>query len=208
MTVQFPLALKLWHTAFVATLVPVYWRRYGPGNFLWFSDVALLLSVPALWRQHRLLASTQAIAVAVPETIWTIDFVIGLVRGPASAAGDESRFGAEGRTAIGLAEYMFDKRLSRPLRALSLFHLWLPPMLIWMVSRLGYDRRALPVQTIVGSIVLIASYQLTAPKENVNWVFGIGGQPKRRRPSRLLAALVLFPIVFYVPAHLIFKRTF
>jgi hypothetical protein len=200
---EFPLALKLGHTAFVTVLVPVYWRYYGPGNFLWFSDVALLLSVPALWRGDRLLTSTQAIAVAVPETGWTIDFTIGLVRHSAQ------RRGAKGpRTPIGLAEYMFDHRLPRPLRAMSLFHLWLPPLLVWMVSRLGYDKRALPVQTIFGSAVLIASYRLTAPGENVNWVFGIGGAPKRRRPSRLLAALLLFPVVFYTPAHLIFSRLF
>lgn len=191
---EFPLALKLGHTAFVTALVPVYWRYYGPGNFLWFSDVALLLSVPALWRSDRLLTSTQAIAVAVPETVWTIDFTSGRVR--------------RGRTAIGLAQYMFDHRLPRPLRAMSLFHLWLPPLLVWMVSRLGYDRRALPVQMLLGSGVLIASYQMTEPKENVNWVFGIGTAPKRRQPSRLIAALVLFPLVFYAPAHLILSRVF
>lgn len=91
---------------------------------------------------------------------------------------------------------------------MSLFHLWLPPLLIWMLSRLGYDKRALPVQTIFGSAVLIASYRLTAPEENVNWVFGIGAVQKNRRPGRLIAALVLFPLVFYAPAHLIFKRVF
>ena len=172
-------------------LVPVYWRHYGPGNFLWFSDVALLLSVPALWRGDRLLASTQAIAVAVPESAWTIDFGVGLVRG---------------RTAIGLAEYMFDRRWPLPLRALSLFHLWLPALLIWMVCRLGYDKRALPIQTLIGSGVLVSSYALTDPKDNVNWVFGIGTASKRRRPAMLFAALLLFPVMFYAPAHLLLTR--
>jgi hypothetical protein len=201
---NFPLTLKIGHTAFVDVLIPVYWRHYGPGNFLWFSDVALLVSVPALWRGDRsatptrlprwgprLLASTQAIAVAVPESAWTIDFGIGLVRG---------------RTAIGLAEYMFDSRWPLPLRALSLFHLWLPALLIWMVCRLGYDKRALPIQTLIGSGVLVASYVLTEPKDNVNWVFGIGTAPKRRRPAILFAALLLFPLMFYAPAHVVLRR--
>jgi hypothetical protein len=26
----------------VAIILPVYLKRYGPGNFLWFSDIALL----------------------------------------------------------------------------------------------------------------------------------------------------------------------
>lgn len=185
------LAVKIGHTAFVAVLIPPYWRHYGPGNFLWFSDVALLLSVPALWRNDRLLASTQAIAVMVPETVWALDFSTGLVRG---------------RTAVGLAGYMFDKRWPRWLRALSLFHLWLPALLVWMTCRLGYDARALPAQTMLGSGVLAAAYYLTDPNENVNWVFGLGDAPKRRTPGRLLAAMLLFPLAFYVPSHLLLSR--
>jgi len=190
---RLPAAVKVGHTAFVCGLVPVYWRHYGPGNFLWFSDVALLLTVPALWREDRLLTSTQALAVAVPETVWAADFATGLARG---------------RTAVGLAQYMFDPDLPRGLRALSLFHLWLPPLLVWMVSRLGYERGALAVQTTFGSGILVASYLLTSPDQNVNWVFGIGRQPKRRQPRRLAAALLLFPVCFYAPAHWIFMRLF
>jgi len=37
-----PLGLKIIYTLFVCALVPVYWRQYGPANFLWFSDIALL----------------------------------------------------------------------------------------------------------------------------------------------------------------------
>jgi hypothetical protein len=104
-----PRTLKVAHTAFVAVLVPTYWRHYGPGNFLWFSDVALLTSVPALWLESPRLASTQAVAVLVPETLWLVDYGVGLVAG---------------RTPIGLASYMFDRRLSRFVRGLSLFHVW------------------------------------------------------------------------------------
>lgn len=39
-----PRWVKATHTGFVAVLIPTYWRHYGPGNFLWFSDVALLTS--------------------------------------------------------------------------------------------------------------------------------------------------------------------
>jgi len=37
-----PLGLKVVYTLFVCALVPIYWREYGPANFLWFSDIALL----------------------------------------------------------------------------------------------------------------------------------------------------------------------
>src|SRR5260370_33967266 len=58
-----PLLLKLVVTMFVAVLVPIYWRYYGPGNFLWFSDLALFLTLAALWLESPLLASTQAVSV-------------------------------------------------------------------------------------------------------------------------------------------------
>ena len=47
-----PLSLKLIYTLFVCALVPIYWRKYGPANFLWFSDIALLVLVPALWLEN------------------------------------------------------------------------------------------------------------------------------------------------------------
>jgi hypothetical protein len=57
------LGLKIVYTLFVCALVPIYWRQYGPANFLWFSDIALLALVPALWFENALLASMMALAV-------------------------------------------------------------------------------------------------------------------------------------------------
>ena len=53
---QIPLTVKILYTLFVCILVPTYWRRYGLANFLWFSDLALLLTMVALWLENRLLA--------------------------------------------------------------------------------------------------------------------------------------------------------
>jgi hypothetical protein len=58
-----PLGLKVVYTIFVCALVPIYWREYGPANFLWFSDIALLALVPALWLENALLVSMLAISV-------------------------------------------------------------------------------------------------------------------------------------------------
>ena len=69
-----PLWLKITYTVFVCVLVPVYWRQYGPTNFLWFSDIALLALVPALWLESPLLVSMMALAVLVPELAWNIDY--------------------------------------------------------------------------------------------------------------------------------------
>src|SRR5437763_3475024 len=72
---RIPLWLKLAYTAFVAAIVPVYVRQYGWRNFLWFSDVALFLTLPALWLAHPLPASMQAVSITVPETGWAIDLI-------------------------------------------------------------------------------------------------------------------------------------
>jgi hypothetical protein len=52
-----PLWLKVAFTVFVAVLVPIYWREYGPANFLWFSDIALFAIVVGLWTGHPLPAA-------------------------------------------------------------------------------------------------------------------------------------------------------
>lgn len=192
---RIPRGLKAAHTAFVAVLVPTYARQYGPGNFLWFSDVALLASAPALWFELPLLASTQAAGVLVPESLWLVDFGSGMVAG---------------RYPIGLASYMSDRRIPRFVRALSLFHLWLTPVLVLIVSRAGYDRRAFRYQTLITWVILLASWRLTKPEDNVNWVYS---RPEQIRSPAARAGFVLLlmaalPVVFQLPAHLLLKRFF
>jgi hypothetical protein len=62
-----PFGLKITYTVFVCALVPIYWRQYGPANFLWFSDIALLVLVPALWLENALLVSMMAVSVVFFE---------------------------------------------------------------------------------------------------------------------------------------------
>jgi hypothetical protein len=178
-----PLWLKLSYSAFVAVLVPIYTRQYGWGNFLWFSDVALLLGCVAIWLEHPLLASTQAVAVVIPEAFWILEFVLRLTTGT---------------RLLGLTDYMFDESIPRFVRALSLFHVWLPCVLVWVVWRLGYDRRAFLIQTGLGMIVLVLSYLLTSPEDNVNWVHRWGSI---RGLSAFLLSAIVFPFLFYLPAH-------
>lgn len=187
--------LKIAYTLFICVLVPVYWVRYGPGNFLWFSDIALFTTAAALWLESSLLASMMALSVIVLESVWIIDFLIGLI---------------SGSSVTGLSAYMFDSKISVPIRALSLFHVVLPVILVWLLYRFGYDTRALIAQTVLAWIVLPASYFLTKPSENVNWVYGPGGRPQKWIPAPLYLILLMlaFPIVLYLPTHFLLKRLF
>lgn len=190
-----PLWVKISYTLFVCLIVPVYWRKYGPANFLWFSDIALLVTVPALWLESSLLASMMALAVVLPELAWNIDFFVRWTTG---------------RSAVGLSAYMFDPAIPRFLRALSLFHVGLPVLLIWMLQRLGYDSRALLAQTLVATVVLPLSYYFSDPRQNVNWVHGLGDKPRTRvaAPRFLIVLMIIFPLVIYLPTHLVFDKVF
>jgi hypothetical protein len=190
-----PISLKIAYTLFVCLLVPIYWRQYGLVNFLWFSDIALLVLVPALWLESPLLISMMALAVVLPELAWNVDYFFRL---------------ATGVSLIGLTSYMFDATIPPFIRGLSLFHVALPVLLIWMLSRLGYDGRALLWQTLVAAAVLPLSYFLSNPRENVNWVYGLGEKPQTKVPAPLfvLFLMLLFPVGVYLPTHLLLDRIF
>jgi hypothetical protein len=190
-----PLSLKVAYTLFVCALVPIYWRRYGTANFLWFSDIALLALVPALWLENALLVSMMAVSVVFCEALWNIDFFFRL---------------AIGKSLIGLSAYVFDPRIPLFIRGLSGFHIVLPLLLLWMLHRLGYDQRAFLWQTVVALVVLPLSYLVSNAQENVNWVYGFGQNPQRILPAPLFVILLmlLFPLVVYLPTHLLFVRIF
>lgn len=60
---KIPLVAKVAGTAFLAVLLPVYWRAYGPTNFLWFCDAALLLTVAGMWLESPLLISMCSVGI-------------------------------------------------------------------------------------------------------------------------------------------------
>lgn len=190
----FPLSLKLAYTLFVFILFPFYLKKYGWANFLWFSDVTLFVSLLALWIESSMLASMMAVASLIPELAWNIEFFGRLIL----------KFKGSG-----LTDYMFDKKKPRYLRALSLFHIFLPVLIVWMIFELGYDSKAIYVQTLFSWFILILSYKFSPVEENINWVFGFGKPQTRLQPLVYLALLmILLPLVIYLPTHLILKTLF
>lgn len=187
--------IKIAFTVFVLVLVPVYWRHWGPTNFLWFSDVALILCVPALWMESSLLASMMAVGVLLPEIYWNIELLIRLLTG---------------RSLAGLTDYMFDRGRPLYLRLLSLFHVALPAVLILMLTRLGYDSRALYFQIFFALVILILTYNVTVPEKNINWVYGFGKSPQHKLDSRLFLCIVIvsYCIFIFLPTHFLLNWIF
>jgi hypothetical protein len=190
-----PLWIKVAYTVIALITVAVYTLKYPLGNFLWFSDIALLVTTAALWLESPLLASMMAIGTLLPEMLWNVSFFGQLLTG---------------RPVSGLTDYMFDTRLPRYLRALSLFHVVLPVLLLWLIARLGYDPRALIAQTALAWIVLPLCYRFTDPKDNVNWVFGFRGRPQTRLPPLVYLGLLMiaFPALIHFPTHLLLQQLF
>ena len=76
-----PLWLKVSYTVFTAMTVAVYLKKYPLWNFLWFSDIALIATVPALWLGNSLIASMMLVGVLLPELLWNGAFFVRLVTG-------------------------------------------------------------------------------------------------------------------------------
>ncbi len=187
-----PFSITLIYTLFVCVLVPLYWRQYGPANFLWFSDLALFIGLAAIWLESSLLASTQAVSVFLLELLWNIEFFAGLITG---------------KQILGLAGYMFKADKPLWLRGLSLFHVPLPVILLWQVCCFGYDMRAWIAQTTLFWLVVPICFFFTRPEENINWVFGPGNQPQRKIPAGVYLILLLIgaPLFIYLPTHLLLR---
>lgn len=186
-----PLWIKLGYSLFIAVLVPVYWHHYGPANFLWGSDIALFLVLLSLWSAKPLPNSMMAISVLPFEIAWIVDF-------------------AAGSRLLGMAAYMFEPERPLYLRALSLFHVLLPVMIVFLLRRLGFDAKALRAQTLLTWVVLPATYLLTDPADNINRVFGLSDGPQQLvHPLVYLAAqMIVLPVAVYWPCHHLMRRLF
>ena len=162
---QIPLVLKLIVTLWVAVLIPHYWRT-TPLTFLWFCDAALLLSTLGLWLESRLLVSMAAVGSSWWMLLWVVDVLVHLIVGVRTMP-----------LPLGMANYMFEPEFSHFTRIISLYHGWLPFVLLWGVRRLGYDRRAVWAQTGFAWLLLLLSYGLTSdphgPAGNLNMVYGL-----------------------------------
>lgn len=198
-----PMWLKITYTAFMAVLIPVYWYHYGPANFLYFCDIALLLTLAGVWLEKPLLVSLPAVGILLPQALWCVDYIVQLC----------------GFKMTGMTAYMFDEARPLFLRGLSLFHGWLPFLLLFLVFRLGYDRRALKGWTATTVALCLIAFFLLPPAgavlpdpnlpRNVNYVFGMDdAQPQTWMSAELYLVtwMAMLTILAYLPTHLLLKK--
>ena len=188
---RIPLWLKLAWTAWIFVWVPVYWRQYGAQNFLYFCDLGNLLITLGLWLESRLIFSWQAVGLLVFQTLYAVDLMVALVFG---------------KHLLGGTEYMFDPAIPLSVRLLGLYHLAVPPLLLWAVNRLGYDRSAWKYQIFTTCIVVPSNF-FWRPAYNVNFARGIRHE-QHLMPGwlYLLGYLLVASLFVYWPTHWMLAR--
>jgi hypothetical protein len=197
-----PLGLKLAYTAFMVVLVPVYLHFYGPTNFLYFCDIALILTLIAIWPENTLIISMCAIGIVIPQAVWVVDFLVNL----------------GGFSLTGMTDYMFQSNHSLSLRLLSLFHGWMPFLLLYLVWKIGYDRRALwPWTGLFWAVMLVCFFFMPPPTPdpgltpvNINYVWGMRDtEAQTMLPAWLwlVSLMIGVPLFVFMPTHFIFSLT-
>ena len=198
---RLPLWLKPAYTAFMALLVPVYWYYYGPTNFLYFCDIALFLTLAGIWLESPLLISMCAVGILAPQALWVLDFALNFI----------------GISILGITDYMFKHENSLFLRALSLFHGWLPFLLAWLVWRLGYEKGGFWAWTVLAWVLMLICFFLMPPPNpnpgltpvNINYVWGPSDTAAQTfvHPYVWFAGMMIgLPLILFWPAHLILAR--
>ena len=185
---RIPRWLQIVFTGWILIWIPLYISFYGPQNFLWICDLCNFIILIALWTENRLLFSSQIVAVLIIDVLWSIDVASAILTGT---------------HIIGGTEYMFNPAIPGYIRLMSLFHVFTPPLLIYAVLRLGYDRRGIMLQSGLTWIVLLLTFLYTEPVHDINWVFGLFGKQQTFLDPWLYLFLTMlgYPLIIYLPTH-------
>ena len=180
--------------AWLAVWLPVYLQVYGPANLLFLCDLAAILTCIGLWRGSAVLLSSQAVSSLVVDAVWVADVLARIV---------------SGRHLIGGTEYMWDPQIPLFVRSLSLFHVGLPILLLWALRHVGYDRRALALQSAL-AVVATAAARFTSPEANIDYAFT---DPFLKRawgppPVHVVAMVGGLVALVYWPTHVVLARLF
>jgi len=178
----------------LAVYVPSYTMAYGLANFLFLCNLAVFLIAAGLWAGSALLLSSQAVGILVVSLVWTADFALRILTGTHW---------------IGGTEYMWDPKWPLFPRALSLYHVATPFVLLHGLRRLGYDRRGYLLQCAIAVAGLIAG-RLLGPDANVNGAFADPMFKRAWGPPPIHMAVVAgaLTLVVYPLTHLLLKRAY
>jgi hypothetical protein len=190
---RIPLAMRVGFTLWMLFWAPNMLLVQGPQNFLWLCNAAMFLILYALWTDNRFILSSQAGTVVLVGLVWSLDLLVSLLAGA---------------PVTGLTAYMFNPELAMSVRLSSLYHVGLPPLVLWALLRTGYDVRAWRLQCALGALLVVGSWVWTEPYRNVNWVYQPFGLEHPPLPvvAWVVVLLLAYPLIIYFPGHLLVRR--
>jgi hypothetical protein len=203
-----PRSLRVGYALWFTVWLIAYFEYFGWQFLLWFCCLANVYVLAGCVTQHPLWFSLAALSSTGVQLVYTLDFTLLCFLG---------------RSPTGATTYMLDPARPLVLRALSMFHIWMPVLVLYAVRTLGYDRRALWIQTVVALCVLPACYFLFDPglhtndavmpivsglpfdrDFNINWVHSFYDKPEARGGAgRLWAMLIGYPLLVHLPTDLV-----
>lgn len=191
--VKFPV-LRWTAVAWLIIWIPAYWRVWGWRNFFHLCDAAVIISCVGFIIGSRLLVSSQALATVITGIVWCLDVCWRL---------------ATNHSLTGGTEYLWDGAQPLWVRLLSLFHVVLPLLLVAVCARIGYDRRALALQSGIAA-ALIAISRWFGPELNLNYAFRDPILHRALGPAPLHLAIIFActVLLFYLPTHFILSWRF
>jgi len=200
---RLPLGLKIFLATFSLTLIVYNTLHQGAQSLLYFCNVALFVATFGICVERALLVSMAAVGVVMIQLLWSLDLLLSIAD----------------LSPVRMTEFMLSDVLSPFKKGLALFHAWLPIVLIFALSRLGYDKHALAWWTVLTWGLLLVSYLFLprppAPADdptmsvNVNFVFGLNmSGPQQRVPELVWLAgmMIALPLLAFLPTHLAFRR--
>jgi hypothetical protein len=149
--------------------------RKGFARIFYFCSVTLLLSGIGFIRRSRLILSTQLLAAFTYHLVWNIDLVMHLA----------------GSSFTGNAAYMFEGNRFFLQNFLSVSHIYMVPLLIYGLYKLGsYDALAWRFASLQIAVLNACAFIIGTPEDNVNYVYGFFWERTAQQ--------VMHPIIFVV----------
>ena len=191
---MFPWWMRWGALAWLVFWFAVYWRVWGPQNFVYLCDIAVILTCIGLWTNSALLLASQAVSSLVVDAMWALD--------AASRA-------FAGRHIFGGTEYLFDASHPLWLRLLSLYHIVIPVVLLLALRRAGYDRRGWALQAGIVAAAFVAA-RFTPASQNINFAFRLPvvNKPFGPAPLHVAVSIAFMIFVVYWPTHWALRKIF
>lgn len=203
-----PLPLRAAYVLWFVAWLGVYFGYFGWQFLLWFCCLANVYVLLGMLTGRALWFSLAAIAALAVQLIHVVDAITTF---------------AFDHPLVGVTAQLLGPTRPLAVRVLSLFHLWMPLLLGYAIARLGYDRRAVWIQSAVAVCVLPLCFYGFDPSLhtndaimprvdglpfdrdfNINWVHAFYDHPEPDvGMQRFWIVLFGYPLAFHLPMHMI-----